>query len=108
MSKNIKLKCEKCQYEKEVMEKEVMDLAECPICHGNMMIEWTIKNEITVEEINDAQDGYDMMLLDKMKADIKECGEDQVWSEINLAGLEVRMYLIPAYFEAKRLISEEK
>ena len=109
----MKLKCCKCGFLKDVMESEIMENTECPLCAGAMMFEESADYiaDQEKEEIKNETEGMneqiDNMLISSMIRDIERVGEEKVWWEINHSEMDLRLLLVPIYIEAKRRIREE-
>ena len=110
----MKYKCIECGHVKEVMENECMGCQECIICGAAMAeystAEYLEKQASAEKDIQNETEGIneviDTMLINKMTEDINKFGAEKMWNEINLAELELRLLLIPIFFEAQRKLKE--
>jgi len=72
--KKIRLKCEKCNYEIEILETEIEYNTECNLCNGKM-----IYFENTVETDNIAMD---KMIIYQLENDIRYLGNNRAFEII--------------------------
>jgi len=118
----IKIKCTNCNYQKEVLENEIMESTECDICGGTMLFKESADyladqerldndhrehNEIQ-NETEGMNEQIDNILISSMINDIEKVGEEKVWWEINHSEIDLRVLLIPIYIEAKQRIKESE
>lgn len=120
----IKIKCTNCNYQKDVLENEIMESTECEICGGKMLFLESADYLADQDKISGSpgESGYDKiqnesegmneqidnMLISSMINDIEKVGEEKVWWEINHSEIDLRVLLIPIYIEAKQRIKESE
>ena len=108
----IKIKCTNCNYQKEVLENEIMENTDCELCGGKMLFEENVKHLDKENDIQNESEGMneqiDNMLISSMINDIEKVGEEKVWWEINHSEIDLRLSLIQIYIEAKQRIKESK
>jgi hypothetical protein len=111
----IKIKCTNCNYQKEVLENEVMENTECEICGGKMLF---LESADYLAEQKEADEGnlnesagmneiMDNQLMACMILEIENYGKEKAWENINNHELSLRLDLIPVYIEAVRRLKED-
>lgn len=111
------LVCNSCGYVKEVLEAEIMDYGECPLCKEGEMAQDLNKGKKIQEEPPDDNfsvihkddkklTDIERLMINALAQEIKEFGEEFVFNNLNTISIDKRIDYLELFFSAKRLLEK--
>jgi hypothetical protein len=119
VDKMIWLVCNNCGYAKEILETEIMDYDECPLCKEGKMIQDLNKGKSTEEDTpgdnfpiihKDAKKksptDTERLMINALAKEIEEFGEEFVFNNLNIIPIDKRIDYLELFFSAKKLLEK--
>jgi len=79
----LKLVCRNCDYSIEILESEIADNTDCPLCEHELILDEE-KTEIRDENLRNI---IDKMLVDRMRKEIESLGNQRAYEIIERMGI---------------------
>jgi len=119
VDKMIWIVCNNCGYAKEVLETEIMDYDECPLCREGKMTQDLNKGKsieedrpgdnfpaIPNKEKKKSPTDTERLMINALAKEIEQFGEDYVFNNLNTIPIDKRIDYLEMFFSAKRLLEK--